>query len=103
MKTLSAALIAVFLCLPVYAQDDPDVVQYLRHDAAHGWVRYLQLDAACLADAGQPVASDVILAPSKDRDDWEQMLILSGLHCLIRLQREGNQLQMDLLDALTAE
>ena len=58
---------------------------------------------ARLADAGQPVASDVILAPHKDRDDWEQMLILSGLHCLIRLQRESNQLQMDLLDALTAE
>lgn len=103
MKHLLPALVAVFLCLPVYAQDAPATVQYLRHDAAHGWVRYLQLDAGCLADAGQPVGSDVILAPSKDRDDWEQMLILSGLHCLIRLQREGNQLQMDILDALTGE
>ena len=111
MKTLLAALVAAFLCLPVYAQSpDLGTVDYLRHDARTGQTQWIELDAGCLADAGMPWMHEIILDPSKDSVNWERMLVLVGVNCMIRLQREdnrlqreSNQLQMDILDALTAE
>lgn len=109
MKHLLPAALAVFLCLPFasYAQDDePLITEYLRHNAGYGQSDWLKLDSGCLADAEQPWRNPIIFAPTKseeDRSDWEQMVAFANLQCMIRLQRESNQLQMDILDALTAE
>ena len=112
MKHLLAALVAVFLYLPFAYAQSPDLgtVDYLRHDARTGQTQWIELDAGCLADAGMPWMHGIILDPSKNSVAWERMLILVGVNCMIRLQREdnrlqreSNQLQMDLLDALTAE
>ena len=104
MKHLLPAALAVFLCLPVYAQSpDLGTVDYLRHDARTGQTQWIELDAGCLADAGMPWMNNINLDPAKDSADWERMLLLVGVNRMIRLQRESNQLQMDILDALTAE
>ena len=69
MKTLLAALVAAFLCLPVYAQSpDLGTVDYLRHDARTGKTQWIELDAGCLADAGMPWMHEIILDPSKSAD-----------------------------------
>ena len=112
MKHLLPALVAVFLYLPFAYAQSPDLgtVDYLRHDARTGQTQWIELDAGCLADAGMPWMNNINLDPSKDSVDWERMLLLVGVNCMIRLQREdnrlqreSNQLQMDILDALTAE
>ena len=102
MKTLLAALVAVFLCLPVYAQSpDLGTVDYLRHDARTGKTQWIELDAGCLADAGMPWMHEIILDPSKDSVNWERMLLLVGVNRMIRLQREENRLELEQLEALT--
>ena len=70
MKHLLAALVAVFLCLPVAQAQSPDLgtVDYLRHDARTGKTQWIELDAGCLADAGMPWMHEIILDPSKSAD-----------------------------------
>ena len=46
------------------------------------------------------VRNPIILSPTKDKDDWEQMVAFANLQCMIRLQRETNALLVELLDAL---
>ena len=102
MKHLLAAALAVFLCLPVYAQSpDLGTVDYLRHDARTGQTQWIELDAGCLADAGMPWMNNINLDPSKDSADWERMLLLVGVNCMIRLQRQENRLELEQLEALT--
>ena len=102
MKHLLAAALAVFLCLPVYAQSpDLGTVDYLRHDARTGQTQWIELDAGCLADAGMPWMNNINLDPAKDSADWERMLVLVGVNCMIRLQREENRLELEQLEALT--
>ena len=102
MKHLLAALVAVFLCLPVYAQSpDLGTVDYLRHDARTGQTQWIELDAGCLADAGMPWMNNINLDPSKDSADWERMLLLVGVNRMIRLQRQENRLELEQLEALT--
>ena len=102
MKHLLAAALAVFLCLPVYAQSpDLGTVDYLRHDARTGQTQWIELDAGCLADAGMPWMNNINLDPSKDSADWERMLLLVGVNRMIRLQRQENRLELEQLEALT--
>ena len=103
MKHLLPALVAVFLC-PLFAQaQSPDLgtVDYLRHDARTGKTQWIELDAGCLADAGVPWMNNINLDPAKDSADWERMLLLVGVNCMIRLQREENRLELEQLEALT--
>ena len=103
MKHLLAALVAVFLYLPFAYAQSPDLgtVDYLRHDARTGQTQWIELDAGCLADAGMPWMNNINLDPAKDSADWERMLVLVGVNCMIRLQRQENQMELEQLEALT--
>ena len=103
MKHLLPALVAVFLYLPFAYAQSPDLgtVDYLRHDARTGQTQWIELDAGCLADAGMPWMNNINLDPAKDSADWERMLVLVGVNCMIRLQRQENQMELEQLEALT--
>ena len=48
-----------------------------------------------------PWMNNINLDPAKDSADWERMLVLVGVNCMIRLQREENRLELEQLEALT--